>query len=121
MRRLHSISFLISLAGNKELICAELVLSFNFFDFIFDLLHHSYDTCLDNMQRKRGAPGLYACHGYGTQRWMVKSDGQLRTKSSTTCIGIAASAGASLSTHGDSSVSFMARFSIKKAIHSASQ
>ena len=27
--------------------------------------------CLDNMQRQRGAPGLYGCHSGATQRWKL--------------------------------------------------
>lgn len=37
------------------------------------------DICLDNMQKKTGAPGLYGCHGYGTQRWEWSSTSRLRS------------------------------------------
>eukprot|EP00040_Diaphanoeca_grandis_P027323 m.155196 g.155196 ORF g.155196 m.155196 type:complete len:732 (-) comp30930_c0_seq2:148-2343(-) len=39
-----------------------------------------YDLCLDNMQRTSGAPGLYGCHGYGTQRWTLTDDGRLQSE-----------------------------------------
>lgn len=49
------------------------------------------ETCLDNMQRHNGPPGLYACHGYGTQRWRVLEDGHIQSKGSETCLGLRAS------------------------------
>lgn len=35
--------------------------------------------CLDNMQRKYGSPGLYQCHGMGTQRWSFSRQGVIST------------------------------------------
>ena len=34
--------------------------------------------CLDNMQKLSGPPGLYGCHGYGTQRWKITPEGKIR-------------------------------------------
>ena len=53
------------------------------------------DICLDNMQKKTGAPGLYGCHGHGTQRWEVDG-GQLRSsqhKGEGVCVGFSVAAG----------------------------
>merc|ERR1711920_984024 len=30
-------------------------------------------ACLDNMQKTSGAPGIYACHGGGTQQWTMRN------------------------------------------------
>lgn len=49
-----------------------------------------FDVCLDNMQRTSGPPGLYGCHGGGTQRWRLLPEGQLRSEnqpSSQVCLG----------------------------------
>ena len=35
----------------------------------------SLDACLDNMQRSSGPPGLYGCHGGGTQQWVLPPGG----------------------------------------------
>lgn len=37
----------------------------------FTLQNADSGHCLDNMQRARGPPGLYGCHGGGTQRWLL--------------------------------------------------
>merc|ERR1712146_226494 len=43
--------------------------------------------CLDNMQRQRGPPGLYGCHGGASQRWLFK-DGYLTSPYvSDVCLG----------------------------------
>jgi hypothetical protein len=48
----------------------------------------THATCLDNMQRKSGPPGLYACHGYGTQRWRLLPNGKVKTKGGDTCLDL---------------------------------
>jgi len=49
-------------------------------------------NCLDNMQRERGAFGLYGCHGGGSQQWIITKDTKvIRSKEKTdTCIGAGA-------------------------------
>ena len=37
------------------------------------------DVCLDNMQKLDGPPGLYACHGHGTQLWRLTDEGKIRS------------------------------------------
>ena len=50
--------------------------------------------CLDNMQKKSGPPGLYGCHGYGTQRWVITADGKIQAGGDkATCIGFNPSIG----------------------------
>ena len=45
-------------------------------------------VCLDNMQRRRGAPGLYGCHGGDTQQWTMNSKGVLTSSgTSDVCLG----------------------------------
>ena len=38
-----------------------------------------FDVCIDNMQKSSGAPGMYACHGYGTQRWTFTPEGKIKS------------------------------------------
>ena len=45
--------------------------------------------CMDNMQLKTGPPGLYGCHGGGTQQWTLSEDGLLAAKlMPNTCISM---------------------------------
>eukprot|EP00039_Didymoeca_costata_P029384 m.24449 g.24449 ORF g.24449 m.24449 type:complete len:719 (+) comp7608_c1_seq2:260-2416(+) len=44
--------------------------------------------CVDNMQRKNGPPGMYGCHGYGTQQWIRTPDNKIKSISTNVCIGI---------------------------------
>ena len=42
---------------------------------ITDTQHRS---CIDTMQRKWGSPGMYGCHGGGSQRWSLGHSGCVR-------------------------------------------
>jgi polypeptide N-acetylgalactosaminyltransferase len=44
--------------------------------------------CLDNMQKSTGAPGLYGCHGGGTQRWLLTEDGALLSEGTSVCLNL---------------------------------
>ena len=51
-------------------------------DGVFVLSSGDAGTCLDNMQQKRGIPGLYGCHGGATQQWII-DEGWLHTHTHT--------------------------------------
>eukprot|EP00038_Savillea_parva_P009742 m.185560 g.185560 ORF g.185560 m.185560 type:complete len:748 (-) comp16477_c0_seq1:130-2373(-) len=56
--------------------------------------HH--DQCIDTMQRKWGAPGMYGCHGGGNQQWYLGHNGYFgadvncmrpQVQSQASCVG----------------------------------
>jgi len=54
-----------------------------------------FALCIDNMQATSGAPGLYPCHGGGTQLWKLLDDGRLKSEQhgdgDGVCLGFAGS------------------------------
>jgi polypeptide N-acetylgalactosaminyltransferase len=52
-------------------------------------------VCLDNMQRTAGPPGLYGCHGGGTQLWTF-TGGRLTVANRDVCVGLGNAAGLAL-------------------------
>lgn len=68
-----------------------------------------WTRCLDNMQKKEGAPEMYGCHGMGTQRWEWTDEGKIRVarnsvvESDGTCIGFKLSVSLGLCQPGDDS------------------
>jgi hypothetical protein len=55
-----------------------------------------HDQCIDTMQRKWGAPGMYGCHGGSNQRWYIGHNGYIgsdvsclkpQVQSQASCVG----------------------------------
>jgi len=55
-----------------------------------------FALCIDNMQATSGAPGLYPCHGGGTQLWRLLDDGRLKSDEHTDGDGICLGFGGSV-------------------------
>eukprot|EP00039_Didymoeca_costata_P020854 m.342638 g.342638 ORF g.342638 m.342638 type:complete len:739 (-) comp21669_c0_seq1:44-2260(-) len=46
-------------------------------------------VCFDDLQHHRGAFGLYGCHGFGSQQWLLTDDGRIKSSDNgdSGCIG----------------------------------